>query len=714
MHSYTSFRSVIFVIVLAVLARTSSVSGAAEKRPITETDILDFKWIGDPQVSPDGSQIAFVRVIVNVDRDRYETSIFLVPANGSANARPMTSGPFDTSPRWSPDGRTLAFVRAVEKDGKPGKGQLYLIPIAAGGEARALTDVAKGVASPRWSPDGKAIAFVTTTLPGDTTQEDPKKNDVRVITRAVYRANGPGYLEADRHDHIWTVSSSFGNDGARPEPRAVTFGGFDEENPAWSPDGTRIYFISTRVLEPYYERTDSDLYGVPSSGGEIVRVASIDGEIDAYEPSPDGKHIVFLATPNGTPLRSYNQPDLFVTVTTPESTPRNLTADYDFDVGGGTSGDQRAPRGGRGGGIAWSNDGKSVIVTSTALGRANLMRVRISDGRWEPFTAGNHDVMALSTNRDGSTMAALVSTPTNIGDLFVTDARKKSANLKQVTRINDPLFAKLELPEPEEIWYDSFDGRKIHGWILKPPGFDTSKQYPMILQIHGGPHIPYGYAFTHEFLFMAAKGYVVLYTNPRGSSSYGQEFGNLIQFAYPGDDHKDLMAGVDVVLKRGYVDAKRLGITGGSGGGVLTNWAIAQTDRFAAAVSQRSIADWSSFWYACDFSLFQPVWFRGAPWEDPADFAARSAITHVAKVKTPLMLIEGEADMRTPPGNGGEQMFRALKYLKQPVVMVRFPDETHELSRSGKPAHRIERLRHIVGWFDKYLQGKDSGAYDIR
>ena len=714
MHRYTSFRSVIFVAILAVLASASPVSGAAEKRPITETDILDFKWIGDPQVSPDGSQIAFVRVVVDADKDRYETSIYLVPANGSAVARPMTAGPFDTSPRWSPDGRTLAFVRAVEKDDKPGKGQLYLIPVDAGGEARALTDVAKGAASPRWSPDGKTIAFVTTTLPGDTIPEDPKKSDVRVITRAVYRANGVGYLEAGRHDHIWTVSSSFGDESERPQPRALTSGSFDEENLAWSPDGARIYFISTRVLEPYYEPSDADLYAIPAAGGEIVRVATIDGEIDAYAPSPDGKHIVFIATPNGTPLRSYNQPDLFVTATTPESTPRNLTADYDFDIGGGTSGDQRAPRGGRGGGIAWSHDGKSVIVTSTAQGRANLMRVRVSDGRREPFTTGDHDVMALSSSRDGATLVTLVSTPTNIGDLFVTDARKKSANLKQVTRINEPLFAQLDLPEPEEIWYHSFDGRKIHGWILKPPGFDASKQYPMILQVHGGPHIPYGYAFTHEFLWMAAKGYVVLYTNPRGSSSYGQEFGNLIQFAYPGDDYKDLIAGVDVALARGYVDAKRIGITGGSGGGVLTNWAITQTDRFAAAVSQRSIADWSGFWYTCDFSLFQPVWFRGAPWEASDDFAARSAITHVAKVTTPLMLIEGEADMRTPASDGGEQMFRALKYLKKPVVMVRFPDETHELSRSGKPAHRIERFRHIVGWFDKYLQGKDSGAYDVR
>ena len=213
---------------------------------------------------------------------------------------------------------------------------------------------------------------------------------------------------------------------------------------------------------------------------------------------------------------------------------------------------------------------------------------------------------------------------------------------------------------------------------------------------------------------MAAKGYVVLFPNPRGSSNYGQEFGNIIQYRYPGDDYKDLMAGVDAIVKRGYVDQARMGVTGGSGGGLLTNWTITQTTRFAAAVSMRSIADWSGFWYTADFPQFTPSWFRKAPWEDPQDYVARSPITYVARVKTPLMLIDGDDDLRTPPSDGGEMMFRALKYLKVPTVMVRVPGETHELSRSGKPRHRVERLQHILGWFDKYLQGKTTTTYDPR
>ncbi len=248
--------------------------------------------------------------------------------------------------------------------------------------------------------------------------------------------------------------------------------------------------------------------------------------------------------------------------------------------------------------------------------------------------------------------------------------------------------------------------------MQKPPDFDANKKYPLILNIHGGPHAAYGFIFDHEFQWMAAKGYVVLYPNPRGSTSYGQDFGNIIQYNYPGDDHKDLMAGVDELIRRGYIDEKRLGITGGSGGGVLTNWAIGHTTRFAAAVSQRDISDWSSWWYTADFTQFQPHWFKGAPFEDP-DFKRRSPITYIDKVTTPLMLILGEADWRTPTGAGGEQMFRALKYRKIPTVMVRFPNESHELSRSGQPWHRIERLQHIVGWFDKWLMGVAKPEYEV-
>jgi dipeptidyl aminopeptidase/acylaminoacyl peptidase len=698
---------------------------AADLRTITETDLFKFTWIADPQISPDGSTVVFVRVTVNEKDNRYETSLYAVPAaagrsNGAdTGPRRLTSSIRDTSPRWAPDGKRLAFVRSAatqssggDGGGRPQPGQIYILPLD-GGEAWPITDLANGANGPSWSPDGRTIAFNSSTKPDDSTKRDAAqhKSDVTVITRAVYRANGnPGYVDSEQHAHIFTVAVS-GNAADKPQPKQITDGEFDERGIEWAPDGSKIYFTSTRVAEPYYQPTGSDLFSVPVAGGPITKVASIDGTIGDVSVAPDGRRIAFVGTLHGNPVRSYSQPDLFVTDVTPGSTPKNLTSAYDFDINGGIGGDQSAPRGQNRKPIVWSRDGSSLIVVSAEKGSANLKRVSIASGRVEPLTEGAQDVLAFSATPDSGTIAATLSTQARIGDIAVISAGGGVATPNMITKVNDELFREIRQSEPEEIWYRTFDGRQVQGWILKPPDFDAGKKYPMILEIHGGPHSAYGNTYTHEFQWMAAKGYVVLFTNPRGSTSYGQEFGNLIQYHYPGDDYRDLMAGVDEVLKKGYVDPERLGVTGGSGGGLLTDWTITQTPRFRAAVAQRDIADWSGFWYTADFTLFTPTWFRKAPWEDPQDFAARSPITHVANVTTPLMLVLGDQDYRTPPADGGEQMFRALKYRRIPTVMVRFPRENHELSRSGEPWHRVERLQHIVGWMDQWLRGKKNSAY---
>jgi dipeptidyl aminopeptidase/acylaminoacyl peptidase len=714
-------RRLIVGCVLASLLVLGGRSTAQEKRLITENDIMKFVWIADPQISPDGLQVAFTRVTVNEAKDEYETSLWLVPASGAEAPRRLTAGTHDSSPRWSPDGHTVAFVRPVERDGKTLPAQIFTLALD-GGEAHAITDLPKGAGGPVWSPDGKRIAFSSVTRADDTAAPAPPakagageppvspKSDVRVITSAVYRSNGSGWNDPERPGHLWVTDVKAGIEIAKATQ--LTSGKFDENGAAWAPDGSKIYFTSNRVDEPYYQQSDSDLYSVPAAGGEMTKVASINGSIGGPRPSPDGKWIAFGGTLYGTPERSFDQSDLFITPADGTGAPKNLTAGYDFDIGGGVGGDQRAPRGGGSGGALWSPDARSIIIAAGEQGDANLVRVDVATGAVTPVFKRAHTVQSYTASKDGKALVAVTSTQTNINDLFVLDPAAGTPSAKQITRINDDLFKTIKLSEPEEVWWTSFDGKKIQGWLLHPPDFDKSKQYPLILEIHGGPHSAYGNVFTHEFHWMAAKGYVVLFPNPRGSSNYGQDFGNIIQFHYPGDDYKDLMAGVDEVVKRGYIDTKRMGVTGGSGGGLLTNWTITQTTRFAAAVSMRSIADWSGFWYTADFSQYTGSWFRKAPWEDPADFTARSPITHIAKVKTPLMLIDGDDDLRTPPSDGGEMMFRALKYLKVPTVMVRVPGETHELSRSGKPRHRVERLQHILGWFDKYLQGKPVATYD--
>jgi dipeptidyl aminopeptidase/acylaminoacyl peptidase len=705
------------VLALAMLAPVNSF--AADKRGITEMDLFKFAWIADPQISPDGSRVVFVKVWVNQKSDRYDTALWLVPTNGEA-ARQLTSGPRDLSPRWSPDGKQLAFVRSGEKDGKPQPPQVYLLSLD-GGEARPLTSVPRGAGAFEWSPDGKLIAFSSAVDPskkdaemtegGEVKDKTPERvSDVRVINRASYRSNGPGYLNPKSHAHIWTIAVP--QTGAEtPKAKQITKGNFDEGNFNWSQDGSRLYFISNRTLEPYYNSPRTDLFSIAPDGSDEKKIFSFEGGMRDYTFSPDGKRIAFAGSLSAKPVNSYTQPDLFVADLSAGATAKNLTASYDFDIGGGIGGDQHSPRGGSPGGVLWSKDGRSLYVNVAEHGRANLKRIDASTGKVEALTTGDHEVISYTATPDASKIVLVASTSINIGDLFLLDAA--SGKMTQLTKINDELFSQLNLTHPEEIWYNSFDGKRIQGWIQKPPNFDPSKKYPFILEIHGGPHSAYGFTFTHEFQWMAAKGYVVLYTNPRGSTSYGQEFGNIIQYNYPGDDHKDLMLGVDEVLKRGYIDEKKLGVTGGSGGGVLTNWAVGHTTRFAAAVSQRSIADWAGFWYTADFTLFTPTWFRGAPWEDPQDFAKRSPITYVKNVTTPMMFIEGESDWRTPPNEGGEIMFRALKYRKIPTVMVRFPNESHELSRSGAPWHRVERLQHIVNWFDIYLQGSPIKIYDI-
>jgi len=696
---------------------------AAAKRPLTETDLFRFVWVADPQISPDGHRIAFVRVTVNAKKDGYDTALWVAATDGSEPPRPFTAGPGDSSPRWSPSGRQLAFVRAPAAPATPGgkagddeKPQIYLLDVAGGGEARALTDLPGGAGSPAWSPDGKTLAFSASANAKDLEKKKAGKkkdeeyeSDVRVITRATYRQNGGGYDDLLHPGHIWTINVPAVPEAPLPEPRQLTRGDLEEGPPTWSPDGSVLYFLANRDPEPYYQRPDSDLFAVPATGGAPVKVVDVDGPIGDFTPSPDGKRIAFLGFINPKPERSYNQPDLFVVDHTTGVTPRNLTAAYDYDIGSGVGGDQHPPRGDQPNSPVWSRDLRTLYEVSAERGRANLAKVDVATGKVTPLTTGDRDVVSYTATPDGGRFALVISTPTAIGDLWTLDTA--SGRLAQLTRFNDSLFAEIDLTPPEEIVYKSFDGKEIQAWVQRPPGFDPAKKYPLILDIHGGPHSAYGWTFDHEFQWMAAKGYLVLYPNPRGSTSYGQDFGNVIQYRYPGDDAKDLMAGVDELVKRGWADPEKLGVTGGSGGGILTNWIITQTDRFKAAVAQRSIADWSSFWYTADFTLFTPSWFKGAPWEDPEDYRARSPITHVAKVKTPLMLIEGEADYRTPPGAGGEQMFRALKYLKKPVVMVRFPDESHELSRSGKPWHRVERLRHIVSWFDKYLQGQKVDTY---
>ncbi|MEQ1603465.1 MAG: S9 family peptidase [Pyrinomonadaceae bacterium] len=696
---------------LSVCVLIFTIAASAQKRNITEKDLFDFNWIADAQISPDGASVAFVKVNVNAAKTNYDTSIWTVSTSGNEEPRRLTSGVRDASPRWSPDGKFLTFVRGAEVGGSP---QLYMLSMD-GGDSWAYTSMIRGAGGPIWSPDGKWIAFGNSANADDLAKQGKpavpaeRESDVRVITRAVYRSDGGGFSDPTHPNHLWVIAAPRSPE-EKPVPRQLTNGAYSEGGFVWSKDSASIYYTTNRVAEPYYEQPGTQIYSVGVSGGEPTLLTKLDMGVGGLSLSPDGKRFAFAASVTYRPVKSYTQPDLWVMDVAPNAQPKNLTTAFDYDVAGGVGGDQAPPRGGGGAGVLWSPDGRSILSTYGKEGKANIGRFDAVDGKLTDVTTGNQSVSGFRSTPDGSKMVYSISTPTKVGDLYLSD---KSGQPRQLTKLNEKLFSKLNLTEPEEIWYTSFDGKKVQTWVQRPPDFDPNKKYPLILNIHGGPHAAYGYVFDHEFQWMAAKGYVVVYPNPRGSTTYGQEFGNIIQHNYPGDDHLDLMAAVDEVVKRGYIDEKKLGITGGSGGGVLTNWAVTKTNRFAAAVSQRDISDWAGWWYTADFAQFQPSWFKGAPFEDVEGFRQRSAITHVAKIQTPMMFILGEADWRTPATAGGEELFRALKYRKIPTVMVRFPGEGHELSRSGQPWHRIERLQHIVGWFDKWMLGVAKPEYEV-
>jgi dipeptidyl aminopeptidase/acylaminoacyl peptidase len=719
----------------------------AQKRNITEKDIFDFTWIGDTQLSPDGSRAAFVQTTVNAKRDGYDTAIYLLDtAQPITPPRRLTNGPHDAQPRWSPDGTQLAFTRAVEKDGKPQPAQLYVLSLG-GGEPVQVSSLEKGVGSPQWAPNGTCIAVLSGTpiVPepktekkeGAKTEEsktaehkaEDHKSDVRIITKAVYRNNGTGYLDTKDASQVYLFSTA--KIGAKPvTPWQVTSGRFSVSDFVWSPPSSDIYYTSEHTDEPYYDLPHNEIYAVGISADSAAKdekkpppmsmlVAKLTFGASELTISPDGKKLAFhgddqpLAKP-----RSHQQADMFVLDLDAKGAPKNLTATYDYEVGSGVGGDNTAPRGGGRSAPVWTADGRSIIDVVGKQGSALLVSIDATTGAVKELTAERQAVVGFAVKPNATKVLALISTPIAVGDLFSV-APDGSKQQTQLTDLNKELFSKLNLTMPEEMQVTptvnakDIPGSKIESFVQLPPDFDKAKKYPLILNIHGGPHSAYGWVFDHEMQWMAAKGYVVVYPNPRGSTTYGQQFANVIQHNYPGDDFHDLMDCVDGVVKLGYVDPAKMGVTGGSGGGLLTDWTVTHTDRFKAAVAQRDITDWSNWWYTADFTLFQPTWFEGAPFDKAEEFRKYSPITYVTNIKTPMMFILGEADYRTPPTGGGEDFFRALKYRHIDTVMVRFPGESHELSRSGQPWHRVERLENIVNWFDKYLMGMPEPQYDV-
>ena len=648
-------------------------------RPMRPDDILKIRFVSDPRISPDGRRVAFVLTSLSQERDEYLSNIWMVDTTGGAPPRRFTTGPGrDTAPRWSPDGARLAFVSERER-GK--KGQLMVMPVE-GGEALALTQLRNGVAAPAWSPDGTRLAFVSRVggwQEPESEEERKKSRPARVVTTLKYRFNGEGFIH-DRPTHVFVVPAAGG------APAQLTSGDCPDSDPTWSPDGHSIAFVSARHEDRDYDDA-TDLWMVPAAGGTPRRVTDTIGPAMHPAFSPDGRTLAYLGRRH---QNEFGRNVRVFTVPVEGGAPRSLTDALDrscapLDL---------AP--------IWSADGAWLTFAAEDAGALSVYRVRAAGGAPAPerVIGGERAVMGVSAATDG-TLAFVVTDPVTPPEVATCAA--DGSGERHLTDFNAAWRAEVALARPERFRFERA-GLTVDGWIMKPVGFTAEGRYPGLLNIHGGPHAQYGWVFFDEFQVQAGAGYAVVYTNPRGSQGYGEAFTRAVVGDWGGGDFADVMAGLDEALRRApWIDPDRLGVLGGSYGGFLTSWTVGHTDRFRAACSERAVNYHPSMFGTSDIGhLFNEVEIGGLPWEMPDKYAERSPLTHAKNIHTPLLIIHSEDDLRCPIEQG-EQLFVALKKQRKDAVFVRFPDENHELSRSGKPRHRLERFRIILDWFTRRL-----------
>lgn len=646
-------------------------------------DVFSLEWASDPQISPDGSRVVYVRNGFDVMKDASRSALWIVDSDGTRHRALTTGAGSAFSPRWSPDGSRLAYVST-----EAGSPQVW-IRWMDDGQTALLTNLTGSPGSLTWSPNGEWLAM-TMFVPDDTqpmTAPMPRQPEgaewappARVIERINYRFDGAGYLPRGQ-THIFVLPADGGT------PRQLTSGSRSHGGPlSWTPDSRSIVF-SANLHDAYLEEPlNSEVYRLDLAGGEVTALTDRFGPDGGPAVSPDGSLIAYTGFDDD--YQGYQVSALYV-MRADGSNPRILTGDLDRDVAD----------------IQWTGDGTAILFQYDDRGNTRVARASL-DGQvtdlatnlgglslGRPYGGGQ-----LSASQDG-VVAYTHTTPDHPSDVAI--ARPGEVDGTRITRLNDDLLAHKELAEVREMWWESsFDGRPIQGWVALPPGFDPTATYPMILEIHGGPFANYGDRFAAEIQLMAAAGYVVLYTNPRGSTSYGEEFGNLIHHNYPGEDYDDLISGVDALLREGYVDREQLFVTGGSGGGVLTAWIVGTTDRFAGAVVAKPVINWASFVLTADNPVFfTKYWFPSNPWEDPDHYWARSPLSRVGNVTTPTMLLTGEADYRTPMSET-EQYYMGLQLSGVETAMVRIPGASHGIA--SRPSNLAAKISYILEWFGKY------------
>lgn len=673
-------------------------------RRLAVEDLLSLRWIADVAMSPDGRAVAYVQEAVVERPDAregsshtYRSHIWVVEAGGGI-PRQFTAGEQrDRKPRWSPDGGRLLFTSDRGTAAPPGEKKpthLWVIP-AGGGEAARVTEAEHSPNEAVWSPDGSRVAFS-----GKPPKAKKPAGDVKIIARMKHKFDGEGFWD-NRYKHIFVVLATGG------PARQVTSGDFDHRQPAWSPDGERLAFVANRSEDADYTNI-GDVWVLTLATGELRRVTAALGPVSSPAWSPDGMLIAYLGHENACMGASNSM--LWVVPSDGSAPPRALTRHYDRSLMHHLVTDMRAhPAAGE---PTWSPDGRFVFVMVAEGGTTQLAAVEVPTGSVRLMTNGRREIYGESYDAGRRRVAMAISDPATPGDIWVGAVEGldtgtpmiPGASERQLTAVNQQLLEGVTLSTPEHFTYRGVDDWTIHGWVIQPAGAEEGKRYPAILCIHGGPHFAYGEAFFFEFQLLAAHGYAVVLTNPRGSQGYGQNFTAATHHDWGGKDYADIIGGLDAALARyPLLDRDRLGVAGGSYGGYMTNWVIGHTNRFKAAVTMRSISNCLSQWGMSDMAYFKGYWeFPGDPWESPEFYWEKSPLAYVKNITTPLLIEHSEGDLRCPIGEA-EQLFTALKKQGKEVVLVRFPNETHDLSRNGQPQHRIERLRLIVDWFATHI-----------
>lgn len=664
----------------------------AQKQNISAEDLYVLRLPTVVKMSPDEKLIGFPVERMDRKSKTYFSNIHLCDV-ATGDSRQFTHGDHnDRSLVWAPDGRSIAFVSTRDK-----KTGIYLMPIQGGAERQVL-EIDGSIASLQFSPDGTHLVFALRYNDSNfiKEEEEKKKSPVfRHITRLNYKADGFGFLPKDQFQ-IYTLRLA---DAALKQ---VTKGKRENTDPSVSPDGRLIAFVSNRSKKPDIDSLRQDLFEIPFGGGRERRINTPAGPVFAPRFSPDGKLVAYMGHDN--PNDSWGVTNIHIWLVGINGTPkaRDLMPTWDrmtIDQSISDMGEF-----GEGGAPVWSSDGRRIYFTASDTGVTNLFYIGRSGGKPTRVFRGQCHIKGFSLEGKSRTVACVYSDLTTPGEIVVCPAayggEKKARRLTDLNRI---IRTNRRLGRVREVVFPSFDGTEVQGFLVTPPDFRRGRKHPAILQIHGGPRAQYAFTFFHEMQYLAAKGYVVFYTNPRGGSGRGETWADAIAGGWGDLDYKDCMAAADWLEKQPYVDSRKIGVTGGSYGGYMTNWMIGHTNRFRAAVTQRSVVNLRSMYGSSDIGWELEREFNGHPWTNFENYEHCSPLPYFKNVKTPVLIIHSEQDLRCPIEQA-EQMFVTLKVMGKTVEMVRFPEEPHGLSRHGRPDRRIARLEWIGRWFDRYLK----------